>query len=235
MKTTRDRLRALIAAQVEPQGIPPHTPHASGLDRAESSPAENFDAVLEQDDPWGFASLWYEARKRDLLMAALPEPRYARAFEAGCATGLLTERLAARCDALLAVDVVERAVARTRAHLAECGGTAHVTVRQANLPDDWPAGTFDLIVLSELGYYFAPDAWQRTATLAARALTPAGTLVACHWLRPFPTRRQDTSAVHAAIAQQAGLHRHVCHLEPDVLLEVWSRNATPIRQREASR
>jgi SAM-dependent methyltransferase len=192
----------------------------------------DFTAIFEQDDPWGFASLWYEARKRDLLMAALPEPRYARALEAGCATGMLTERLATRCDALLAVDLVPRAIERTQSRMA---GVAHVEARVARLPEQWPAGQFDLIVLSELGYYFDPAPWQQTAEQAARALTPAGTIVACHWMHPFADRRISTRHVHAAIARQPGLHRHVRHLEPDFLLEVWSRNPEPLRSREAMR
>lgn len=192
--------------------------------------ADDFAAILKQDDPWGFETLWYEARKRDLLMAALPESHYARALEAGCATGVLTERLAARCDALLAVDVAPQAIERTQARLAS---QPHVQARVARLPADWPEGSFDLIVLSELGYFFTRDDWTRTATRAVAALNAAGTIVACHWLRPFAERQLDTRAIHAAIGRQPGLHRHVRHIEPDFLLEVWSRNAQPLRQREA--
>jgi len=191
----------------------------------------SFDAILDEPDPWGFESLWYEARKRDLVMAALPEARYASALEAGCATGMLTERLAPRCDALLAVDLAPRAVERTRARVA---GHAQVQVRLAPLPEDWPDGTFDLIVLSELGYFFAPEAWDRTARQAAVALGPTGAILACHWLRPFAERRISTRHIHAAIAKQPGLHRQVRHLEPDFLLEVWSRDARPLRMREAA-
>ncbi len=192
----------------------------------------DFDAIFEQDDPWGLESLWYEARKRDLVMAVLPERWYAHALEAGCATGMLTERLAVRCDTLLAIDPVARAVERTQSRVA---AYPRVEVRKARLPDNWPNGTFDLIVLSELGYFFAPDAWIRTARHAADALTPRGTIVACHWLRPFAERQMSTRHVHAAIARQPGLHRHVRHIEPDFLLEVWSRDARPLRMREATR
>ncbi|MGO4762577.1 SAM-dependent methyltransferase [Cupriavidus sp. 2KB_3] len=194
--------------------------------------ATDFHAMFENPDPWGLESLWYEARKRDVVLAALPEARYGTAFEAGCATGMLTERLAARCDHLLAVDLVPRAVGCARERMARYG---HVKVATANLPTEWPDGTegpFDLIVLSEIGYFFDPDAWRETAQRAAGALTEAGVILACHWLRPFAGRTQPTRQVHAAIARQPGLYRHVRHLEPDFLLEVWSRNARPLRQRE---
>ncbi|RZT31370.1 class I SAM-dependent DNA methyltransferase [Cupriavidus agavae] len=194
------------------------------------SAATNFDAIFEQADPWGFETLWYEARKRDVLMAALPEKRYGRALEAGCATGLLTAELATRCDTLLAVDLAERAVRRTQARMA---ALPHVDVRRATLPADWPAGTFDLIVLSEIGYYFERDDWRDTARHAGAALNPNGTIVACHWLRPFAERRLATRHVHGDVAHQPGLHRHVRHVEPDFVIEVWSRNPQALRLREA--
>lgn len=191
-------------------------------------PATDFNAIFEQEDPWGLASLWYEARKRDLLLAALPDVRYGRAFEAGCATGLLTERLASRCDVLLAMDPVPRAVELARSRVAP---HPHVEVRVGSLPVDWPEGAFDLVVLSELGYYFLRDDWTATALRAAQAVSAHGTIVACHWLRPFKERRLQTRSVHAAIARQPGLHRHVRHIEPDFLLEVWSREPQSLRER----
>lgn len=189
----------------------------------------DFDAMFEQEDPWGLATLWYEARKRDVLLAALPDARYGRAFEAGCATGILTEMLAARADALLAMDVAPRAVARARARL---DGQPQVEVRAGKLPADWPEGSFDLVVLSELGYFFALEDWAAIAERAAQSIGTRGTIVACHWLRRFEQRRLSTRSVHAAIARQPGLHRHVRHLEPDFLLEVWSRDPRALRQRE---
>jgi len=189
----------------------------------------NFDAMFEQADPWGFETLWYEARKRDLLMAVLPEKHYGRALEAGCATGRLTAELAKRCDALLAVDLAERAVRRTQARMA---AHPHVNVRRATLPADWPPGSFDLIVLSEIGYFFQRDDWLATARHAGAALNPNGTIVACHWLRPFAERQIGTRQIHSDVARQPGLHRHVRHVEPDFVLEVWSRNPQALRFRE---
>ena len=82
---------------------------------------ERFDGMYaERPDPWGFETSPYEQAKYDATIAALPR-RYATALEAGCSIGVLSERLAAHCDALLGVDVAEaplaarpRARARTR-------------------------------------------------------------------------------------------------------------------------
>ena len=98
------------------------------------------------DDPWGFRSRWYERRKRDLTLAALPEEQYGSAFEPGCSVGMLTRALAPRCAYLDALDTVPAAVDRARREVA---GFDHVRVEQGRVPLDWPEGTFDLVVLSE--------------------------------------------------------------------------------------
>ena len=110
-----------------------------------------FDALFRHnEDPWGFRTRWYEARKRAMTLACLPQARYASGFEPGCANGELTAQLAGRCERLLASDVSPRAVELARTRLA---ALPHVEVVQALLPDQWPAGRFDLVVISELGYF----------------------------------------------------------------------------------
>jgi protein-L-isoaspartate O-methyltransferase len=110
-----------------------------------------FDRIYAAaDDPWGFETRWYEDRKYALTLAALPRQRYERAFEPGCAFGVLSERLAPRCDALIASELVSQVAERARRRLKDF---AHVQVETAAIPDFWPSGRFDLIVLSEVVYY----------------------------------------------------------------------------------
>lgn len=189
----------------------------------------DFEAIFRLPDPWGFESLWYEARKREILLASLPDRRYGRAFEPACANGLLTEALARRCTALVAMDPIPRAIELARARLAT---HPHVSLEVGELPRDWPDGIFDLIVLSEFAYYLPLAAWQRLAQRAAASLSPQGVIVACHWLRPFRGRQLSPREAHRCIGRQPGLHRQARHLEPDFLLEVWSRDARPLRSRE---
>ena len=181
-----------------------------------------FDALYAgKDDPWGLGDRFYEVRKRELLLAALPRPRFASAFEPGCATGLLTARLAERCDAVLACDVAGRAVELARARLRDA---PHVRIEQRCVPRDWPAGTFDLVVLSEVGYYCAD-----LSELAARVdatLAGDGVLVACHWRHPAPDHPHPAEEVHAAVG--ARLHRIAQHAEEDFLLDVWTRDGASV-------
>ncbi|MCY1287163.1 Nodulation protein S (NodS) [compost metagenome] len=173
-----------------------------------------------QDDPWGLGTRWYEARKRALLMATLPRERFARAFEPGCGGGHLTVELAPRCDALVAMELADSAAGQARQRVAEF---AHVQVLTGELPQHWPEGSFDLIVFSELGYYFPKSDWHEVAALAAGALTDDGVIVACHFRHLFAEQQITAQAVHDAIGAQHGLYRHIHHQEPDFTMDLWSR------------
>lgn len=187
-----------------------------------SLPPSYFDALYEANpDPWGFATRWYEARKRMITTATLPRQRFGRCFEPGCSTGLLSQELAGRCDELLCTDVASAAVAQASERLA---GLPHVRVERAALPEEWPAGDWNLIVLSELGYYFDRPVLDRLLCLAIDALTPDGVLVACHWRHPVSDYPLTGDQVHERLAAQDDLARLSRHEEADFLLETFSRH-----------
>ncbi len=172
------------------------------------------------EDPWGIGTRWYEARKRALLLATLPRERFARAFEPGCGGGHLSVALAPRCDALVAMELAESAAGQARQRLAPF---PHARVLTGELPQQWPEGSFDLMVFSELGYYFPKPDWHEVAAMAATALADDGVIVACHFRHPFAEQQITAQAVHEAIGAQRGLYRHIRHEEPDFLLELWTR------------
>lgn len=195
--------------------------------------AVDFDRMFaESDDPWGFRDRWYEARKRALTLAILPRRRYRRAFEPGCANGETSVALAARCDALLAVDGCPRAVELARQRLR---GHAGVRVEQMEVPAAWPGGEFDLIVISELAYYLDPSACARLVDAAAGSLAPGGQLVCCHWRPPIEGCALDGDAVHALIERCMGEAPLAAYRDADFRLAVWSADATSVATREGLR
>lgn len=182
-----------------------------------SLPASYFDAMYDESrDPWGFASRWYEQRKRALTMAALPRHHFRRAFEPGCSIGVLTEELSDRCDELLATDVVDSALAAVRRRVATM---PHVTVEKRSI-DDWPDGRFDLVVLSEVAYYL--DAGECVATLAraSQSLVDDGVLLAVHWRHPVTDYPLTGDEVHEMLDATAGLRRLARWLDDDLVLDV---------------
>ncbi len=170
-------------------------------------------------DPWSFDTSAYEARKRAITLASLTRERYRRGFEPGCSIGTLTARLADRCDALLAADVSALAVARTRERLTD---RPHVHVDRLEVPLEWPEGAFDLIVVSELGYFLAAAELDSLLDHAIASLEPGGDLIAVHWLGPIDGYPLDGRDVHERIAGR-GLDRVVHHEEQEFLLEVFRR------------
>jgi SAM-dependent methyltransferase len=181
-----------------------------------------FDAMYQAaSDPWGFENRWYERRKYALSLALLPAERYRSAFEPGCSIGVFSEQLASRCDALLCCDV---AAAPVRAAAERTSGLPQVRVERRELPRQWPAGRFDLIVFSELLYYFGADDLDRLLNSAAASLQPGGTLLAVHWRHPVADYPRSGDDVHGVIAAQPGLARLVSHAEPDFLAEVYLRS-----------
>lgn len=187
----------------------------------------------DQEDPYGVRHRWYEQRKRALVLASLPHRQFGSAYEPGCGTGELTAELAGRCEALLASDGSLKALAS--AH-ARNGGFPHVTLEHQVLPEQWPTqhSPFDLIVLSELGYFLDEPGMKTIARRCASSLSDAGVLVACDWKPDFDARVLSTDQVHAVLAS-IGLRQIVLHEEDDFVLRLWAKDARSVAQQEGIR
>ncbi|MFJ9531426.1 methyltransferase domain-containing protein [Herbaspirillum sp. NPDC101396] len=197
-----------------------------------ASSQDYFDALYERsDDPWRIAGNWYEQRKRGLVTAVLPRLRFRHAFEPACGSGELSLELGRRCDRLLCSDFSATAVEIAQERWQQAGaGSRGATcdarfVRMA-VPEEWPeqlGPAFDLIILSEFGYYLAPDALNTLPALANASLAADGVLVACHWKHDFAQRVHSAAAVHALFDALDGLHRCGHYEDADFLLDAWSR------------
>lgn len=169
-----------------------------------------FDDVYRaNEDPWAFTSSPYERAKYADTLASLPRSRYERAFEIGCSIGVLTTQLAPRCGQLLSVDVSEAALAQAR---QRCAHLPQVTLRQVQVPNEFPDGQFDLIMLSEVGYYWSPADLARAADLMLAALPPGAQLLLVHWTPVVPDYPQTGDEVHEFFLQKAGPQGLLKHL-----------------------
>jgi LmbE family N-acetylglucosaminyl deacetylase/protein-L-isoaspartate O-methyltransferase len=174
-------------------------------------------------DPWGFETRWYEERKRALTLAALPRRRFGFALEIGCSIGVLTAALADRVDDLLATDIAEAPLAVARLRL---DGRSGVRFERRALPDEWPDETFDLIVVSEVGYYLSPGSLEQLVHRAAEALNPDGIVIVCHWRHPvaeYPLRGDE---VHASFRRSPALVQLAGYNDDDFLLDVFGRSGS---------
>ena len=192
---------------------------------APDHPASHFEDVhAASGDPWGVDVLWYEERKRAVTAAVLPRRRFDHLLELGCSVGALTETLATRSDRLLAVDASEAAVRRARERLV---GSPGVSVQRRVLPEEWPAGRFDAVVMSEIGYFLSPGQLDEVIERTAGCLTEQGVLVACHWRHPVRGWPLDGPAVHRRLAERLpglGLSRLAGYQERDFRIDLYGRS-----------
>ena len=179
------------------------------------------DLHRDSDDPWSVDTRWYEQRKRALSLALLRQPTYARAFEPGCSVGAFTELLAGRCHELLSWDSSTAAVESCRRRLADA---AHVTVQVRTMPGSWPTGRFDLVVLSEVGYYLAASELDDVLAHAGRSLSPGGELLAVHWRKVADDfRLAGGDDVHHRIAARPELRSAARYVDDDFRAELYVR------------
>ena len=192
-----------------------------------------FDQLFQANaDPWAFRQRWYEQRKRAMTLAALPRPHYRSIYEPGCANGELSAELASRCDRLVCSDTASAAVRLAQARLQ---GFAHAEVHQGRLPGDWPQGNFDLIVLSELGYYLDRGDWLSLIARALQSLTPDGQLLACHWRAPIENCPQSAEQVHQLLDEHLHLPRLLQYRDADFMLDLWGRDSRSVATLEGLR
>jgi predicted TPR repeat methyltransferase len=180
---------------------------------------EYFEGLYaESGDPWSFETSEYERKKYGRTLAALGDRTFHRALEAGASIGVFTEMLAGRCDELLAVDVSEQAVAAARERLS---GREHVRVERRTLPEEMPEGPFDLIVASEVLYYFPGEEMLAVLHAFERELAPGGALLAVHWRRETRTYPLQGDEVHELLLQHTRLSNEETIVEADYRLDLF--------------
>ncbi len=172
-------------------------------------------------DPWQLRGRWYEQRKYAITMALLPYPRYRHAFEPGCSVGVLTEHLAARCDHVTATDLVTAALDATHARLSRAGSRERVTLLRRSLDEGWPSTGFDLVVLSEVGYYLDASALRELLDREVPRLMRGATVIAAHWRHPVPDYPMTGDHTNDVIAATPGLHLVGGYRDEDVVIEVF--------------
>lgn len=180
------------------------------------------DLYAADPDPWDFATSAYEREKYAHTLAALEGRRYRRGLEVGCSVGVLTEQLAECCDDLLAVDVSERAVAAARQRL---GARPRVRVQRRTLPEEMPDGPFELIVCSEVLYYWGRDLLLEGLARMRERVEPGGSLLAVHWRPRTATYPLQGEEVHALAAEHLGMDRSLSEVHDRYLLDRFDRPA----------
>jgi protein-L-isoaspartate O-methyltransferase len=157
---------------------------------------------LQASDPWDFTASTYEQQRYNAILHALAHRRYDDAFEAGCSIGVLTARLASLCGRLHAMDISPTAAGYAR---QRCKHLPNVEITCGALPHLLPPGRFDLVVLSEVGYYFTQDKLRVLGTALTERLRDHGVLLAAHWLGQSEDHILSGDCVHQTLGELNGL------------------------------
>ncbi len=189
----------------------------------QSLPPTYFDKLYTADpDPWRFETSEYEAQKYAATLAALPNKRYQSTFEIGGSIGVLTEQLAEYCDSLLSVDI--STIAQETA-IQRCQHLPHVRFQIMNVPHEYPDDSFDLVLLSEVGYYWCWEDFKQAQTRIFDSLLPGGHLLLVHWLHEaidYPLRGHQ---VHDAFQEfaESRMHQRVSQRTQDYRLDLYEK------------
>ncbi len=161
---------------------------------SQSLPASYFEAIYQSDrDPWKFETSEYETKKYAATIAALPKSRYNSALEIGGSIGVLTEMLAQRCNSILSIDVSK--LAQDQA-MQRCHKLEQVQFKLMNFPHEYPEKKFDLILVSEVGYYWCRKDLKIAQRRIFELLEPNGHLLLVHWLPVSPDYPLTGDEVH---------------------------------------
>jgi hypothetical protein len=173
----------------------------------------------DSEDPWAFGTSLYEQRKYAVTVASLPRFRYRSAYEPGCSIGVLTELLATRCDRLLSSDIIPSALQQAEARLRRRPG---VCLQERSIPEQWPSGPFDLVVLSEIAYYFDVTDLGRIMKCVMESTERGAHVLGVHWRGEtnYPLTGEGS---HEVMARTPGLLALVHHTEEDFVLDIWER------------
>lgn len=178
-----------------------------------------WEDVFANRDPWDYSNR-YEQRKYEQTIALLPKRKFSRALELACAEGHFTKMLAPLVENLTATDISETALKRAK---EACAAHDNITYQQLDLKNAKIPGKFDLIVCSEVLYYFeSRKSLARIARKLAQHLTPDGLILMAHgkiavnapsetgfdWGHPF-----DARSIGKIFAEDPGL---------SVVEEAWS-------------
>jgi SAM-dependent methyltransferase len=180
-----------------------------------------FENMYRNDpDPWEFASSPYEQRRYEAILHALDGKHYRHAFEPGCSVGVLTHQLAALCNRVDAIDISPTAVKLAQIRCQEC---PNVYITCDSLAHPIAGDIFDLVVFSEIGYYFEERTLRDILQELVARIEPKGMILASHWLGSSPDHLLHGDRVHDIIGEVAQLSYLRGARYADFRLDCWSR------------
>jgi SAM-dependent methyltransferase len=177
----------------------------------DKSSAEFFENKYQHNrDPWRFLTAEYEINRYKTIINALSHRRFKFVFEPGCSIGILTQKLAQLADDVLAIDFSLSATLEAK---KKCAELPNVCIENLS---------FDLIVFSEIGYYYDEEDLRIILTSLLNQSAPNATFLASHWLGFSEDHVLRGHDVHKIIGSIPGLTLEYHEQNPGFQLDRWS-------------
>jgi hypothetical protein len=96
-----------------------------------------------------------------------------------------------------------------------------VTLLRQSVDEPWPPDPFDLLVLSEIGYYLPPDALRGILDRQCPRLAVGASVIAAHWRHPVDDYLMSGDQVNEVVAATTGLHLIGSYRDADVAIDVF--------------
>jgi SAM-dependent methyltransferase len=164
-----------------------------------SRDASHFERLYAANsDPWGLATSAYEREKYAASLAAIADRRYAAALEVGCSIGVLSRQVAPLCEDFLGIDITEMPLPAAR---ARCADLPQARFARMTVPQDWPEGRRDLILLSEVLYFLDRSDLTRLCARINESLLTGGRVLLVNWTGSAGDPHDGNAAAEFFIAE----------------------------------
>ncbi len=139
----------------------------------------NFETLFAKNpDPWKYTSP-YEQTKYEQTLELLPNVKFEQVLELACAEGHFTAQLAPKVGNLVATDISQIALDRTKQRCKNLNN--NVSFQRLDFITEPINGKYDLIVCSEVLYFTENlELLKAAASKIAAALKPGGYFITAH-------------------------------------------------------
>lgn len=187
----------------------------------DTTSADFFEAMYnENHDPWEFSTNRYELNRYARIVNLLNHKRYKLILEPGCSIGVLTEKLSPLADSIEAFDISPTA---TKLASIRCSHLKNVSIRCESLLDAIPNSCTDLLLLSEIGYYFEASVLSKIINRIISSSSSQLSILACHSLKLWKDHILSGDKVHTIINSINDLSLENSEIHDEYRLDYWLR------------
>lgn len=167
-----------------------------------------FELKYIRNNPYRVNGSFYDIEQCNRAVEIIKGRRYSSILEIGCGNGYLLERYSSLSDRVIVTDISRLALKRAKERLK---GKKHIEFRQSDLLKEDINEKFDLVICSEVLYYFTLDQLKGVVPKILNYIKKDGNLLSIH-IRSlnddtsgFPYKAFGARTIHQFLESTEGL------------------------------